>query len=196
MQQFQFSLCGFYTKLREIDMWISIEKHVFQLKCHFRPPGVSRYLITTCENGICFEEQLICFHLNIISDIDHSKKSDRGFGDSHPCVVRCLCQGVLVQCRVAHRYPPGSSFPILNCVTYVMHSAGMGVCASNWAFSLNDLHNAISETSGRPYDHSSKSDRGFGDSHPCVVRCLCQGVLVQCRVVRLTGTHRGVPFRL
>ena len=69
MQQFQFSLCGFYTKLREIDMWISIEKHVFQLKCHFRPPGVSRYLITTCENGICFEEQLICFHLNIISVI-------------------------------------------------------------------------------------------------------------------------------
>ena len=47
---------------------------------------------------------------------DHSKKSDRGFGDSHPCVVRCLCQGVLVQCRVAHRYPPGSSFPIEFCV--------------------------------------------------------------------------------
>jgi hypothetical protein len=32
----------------------------------------------------------------------------------------CLCQGVLVQCRVAHRYPPGGSFPIKFCVTCVM----------------------------------------------------------------------------
>ena len=66
MLRFQLNFCGFYAKLRELNMWISIEKHVFQLKCPFRPPGVSRYLITTCENGICFEEQLICFHLNMI----------------------------------------------------------------------------------------------------------------------------------
>ena len=66
MLQFQFGLCGFYAKLRELNMWISIEKHVFQLKCPFRPPGVSGYLIPACENGICFEEQLICFHLNMI----------------------------------------------------------------------------------------------------------------------------------
>ena len=58
---------------------------------------------------------------------DHSSAEHHGFGDSQPCVVRCLGQGVLVQCRVAHRYPPGGSFPILNCVTYVMHSAGTGV---------------------------------------------------------------------
>ena len=118
----------------------------------------------------------------------HSSKSDREFGDSHSCVVQYLCQGVLVQCRVAHRYPPGGSFPILNCVTYVMLVRWNGRSASIWAFSLNHVRNALFETFGRPYDHSSKSDRGFGDSHPCVVRCLCQGVLVQCRVA-----HRYPP---
>ena len=36
------------------------------------------------------------------------------------CVVWCLRQGVLVQCHVAHRYPPGNPFPLINCATYVM----------------------------------------------------------------------------
>ena len=66
MLRFQLNFSGFYAKLRELNMWISIEKHVFQLKCPFRPPGVSGYFIPACENGICFEEQLICFHLNMI----------------------------------------------------------------------------------------------------------------------------------
>ena len=125
---------------------------------------------------------------------DHSSKSGRGFGDSHPNSARCLCQGILVQCRVAHRYPPGGSFPIKFCVTYVMLLRWNGRSALFWVFSLNHVRNALFQTFAGPYAHSSKSDLGFGDSHPSGARCLCQGVLVQCRVAHCT--HLGVPFRL
>jgi hypothetical protein len=63
---------------------------------------------------------VLCLHIIWMYLYAHSSKSDRGFGDSHPSGARCLCQGVLVQCRVAHRYPSRGSFPILICVTYVM----------------------------------------------------------------------------
>jgi hypothetical protein len=37
--------------------------------------------------------------------------------------VWCLRQGILAQCRVALRYPPGFPFPIINCATVYIRNA-------------------------------------------------------------------------
>ena len=125
----------------------------------------------------------------------HSSKSGRGFGDSHPSGARCLCQGVLVQCRVAHRYPPGSSFPIEFCVTCVMLARWNGPSGWFWLFlciaHVTHFLGAFERTQG----HSSKSGRGFGDSHPSSARCLCQGVLVQCRVAHRYRPESSFPIK-
>jgi len=69
----------------------------------------------------------------------HSKKSDRGFGDSHPSGARCLCQGVLVQCRVAHRYPPGRCLSDL-----ILHQG----CHSNSMIEMEDIWRTLSSING------------------------------------------------
>ena len=56
--------------------------------------------------------------------------------DSHPSGAQCLCQGVLVQCCVAHRYPPGDSVPIKFCVTYVMLLRWNGRCLMSYVIAV------------------------------------------------------------
>ena len=102
-------------------------------------------------------------------------------------LAHSLCQGAFAQCRIAHRYPPGGFLPIPNCVTCVMHFAGMGVCTSIRAFSLHHAHNANFETFEMPCDHSRAKNHEFG--YICPSSAFVRVSLPSIEL--LTGNHQG-----
>ena len=145
-----------------------------------------------------------------------SSKSGRSSGEGHPSGARCRCLGGLVQCRVAHRYPPGGSFPIEFCVTCVMLARWNGPSGSFWPISLHHTRNApfwslredlvvhfgpylcithISLHFGafeRTQGHSSTSGRDFGDKSS--ERCPVPLSGWPCPVSRCSQVSTGGSF--